>query len=82
MQEDFIRFPSEEAEWIRISEEFYNQWQFRNCIGYIDVKQFEIVCPAHSGSLFFSYKKRFILGLMAASDANKRFYWGNVGSYG
>ena len=68
---------------MQISEDFFNRWQFPNCVGAIDGKHISIQCPPKTGSLFYSsYKKRFSLILMAACDANYRFTWIDVGDYG
>ncbi|XP_067215671.1 uncharacterized protein [Linepithema humile] len=68
---------------MQISEDFLNRWQFPNCVGAIDGKHISIQCPPKTGSLFYSaYKKRFLIILLAACDANYRFTEVDVGDYG
>lgn len=50
----YMKPPTEEM-WNLTTEEFFNMWQFPNCIGSIDGKH--VVCPPNSGSNFFCYLK-------------------------
>jgi len=36
----------------KIAEDFYNIWNFPNCIGAIDGKHIRVLCPKNSGSVF------------------------------
>jgi hypothetical protein len=45
--------PSEE--WKAIAEEFWNIWNFPNCMGAVDLKRVNIEAPADSGSVYFNY---------------------------
>jgi len=59
---------------MQMSEDFFNRWQFPNCVGAIDGKHISIQCPANTGSQFYSsYKKRISIILNAACDAKYRF---------
>ena len=49
-----IPIPSE-AEWQSIADEFYDWWNFPNCIGAIDEMHVMTQCPFNSGSLFYNY---------------------------
>ncbi|KAL7297028.1 hypothetical protein TKK_0009457 [Trichogramma kaykai] len=65
-----------------ISNGFYDEWSIPHCIGSIDGKHFRIKKPAHSGSLFYNYKKYFSMVLQAVVDAKKRFIVIDVAKYG
>ena len=78
-----ICFPElTQAEWRHVAKVFEEKAHFPNCIGAIDGKHIHIRAPAHSGSLYFNYKKFFSMVLFAVCDANYRFLFIDVGSYG
>lgn len=64
------------------AEEFWERWNFPNCIGALDGKHVRIFAPAKSGSLYFNYKEYFSLVMLALVDANCKFIALDVGSYG
>lgn len=63
-------------------KEFKSKWQFPNCCGAIDGKHVRIVCPKRSGSLCYNYKGYFSTVLLAIVDANCKFMFVDIGSYG
>ena len=69
MKEECMPVPTREK-WLQISTNFWNLWNFPNCLGAIDGKHVVITAPASSGSLYFNYKKTFSIVLMAVVDAN------------
>ncbi|XP_071628653.1 uncharacterized protein [Temnothorax longispinosus] len=82
LQPIYLQAPTRET-MMQISEDFFNRWQFPNCVGAIDGKHISIQCPPKTGSQFYSsYKKRFSINLMAACDAKYRFTWVDIGDYG
>lgn len=81
MTEECMPTPTKEN-WLKISEEFWNIWNFPNCLGAIDGKHVVITAPANSGSLYFNYKKTFSIVLMAIVDANYKFICVDIGAYG
>lgn len=64
------------------AEEYNNKWNFPNCVGAIDGKHVRIRCPNKSGSLYYNYKGFFSVVLLAVVDANYKFMFVDVGSYG
>jgi hypothetical protein len=64
------------------ARDFNRLWQFPDCIGAIDGKHCEIICPAHSGSTYYNYKNYFSVILQGTADANKRLIAIEVGGRG
>lgn len=77
----YLKLPATPEEWIKISKEFHEKWQFP-ALGAIDGKHVEIRPPKGSGSLYFNYKKRNSIVLMAVVDANYRFTYVSAGANG
>ncbi len=69
-------------EWNFIAQEFYNKWNFPNCVGALDGKYIQIRQPKYSSSAFYNYKGFFSIVLMALVDANYRFLYIDVGANG
>ena len=66
----------------KIADDYYRLWQFPNCIGAIDGKHCEIICPGNSGSEYYNYKNFFSIILQAVADANTKFITTEVGGRG
>lgn len=81
LQPVHMKVPTEDT-FRRIAEEFYDKWNFPNCLGAIDGKHIRVKCPPHSGSMFYNYKSFFSIVLQAVVDANYRFSIIDVGGYG
>lgn len=69
-------------EWKYIARDFYNKWNFPNCIGCIDGKHIRVKCPKKTGSTYFNYKSYFSIVLQGIADANYKFIAVEVGAYG
>jgi hypothetical protein len=67
--------------WSQIMNDFWDLWNFPNCIGAIDGKYMKVQAPPHSGSKFFNYKHSFSV-LLALTDAHYKFIVVDIGSYG
>lgn len=74
--------PLSEDDWLEVAESFYTKCQFPNCLGSIDGKHIRIQAPENSGSTYFNYKKYFSIILLAICDANYKFTYVDIGSYG
>lgn len=81
MKDECIPLPKKE-DWVQISNEFWEIWNFPNCIGALDGKHVVIEAPPNSGSLFFNYKKTFSIVLLALVDAQYKFIAVDIGAYG
>ncbi|KAJ8372608.1 hypothetical protein AAFF_G00280730 [Aldrovandia affinis] len=78
---EFMPVPKKE-DWMTITEEFRQRWNFPNCLGSIDGKHVVIQAPSKSGSLFFNYKGTYSIVLLAVVDARYRFRVVDIGAYG
>ena len=82
LADQHIKMPQTTNEWQEISNEFYNMWQFPNCLGAIDGKHVVITAPPNTGSVHFNYKGTFSVVLMALVDSHAKFRYIDVGAYG
>jgi len=48
---EVMSLPKEE-DWEKIGNDFWNVWNFQNCLGALDGKHVEIFTPPNSGSQF------------------------------
>lgn len=81
LKDEYIPIPGEE-DWKRIAKEFWEIWNFPNCIGALDGKHVVIEAPPNSGSLYFNYKKTFSIVFLALVDAQYKFVAVDIGAYG
>ena len=73
------KVPQTEEEWIRISEEFEEKWNFPNCLGALDGKHIQIKRLVNSGYYYFNYKGTFSIVLLALVDADYKFIFIDIG---
>ena len=60
LQPIHMKVPTEH-DFKEIANDYYNIWNFPNCLGSIDGKHIRVKCPPHSGSMFYNYKQFFLL---------------------
>jgi len=68
--------------WKSNARDFYENWNFPNCLGSIDGKHIRINQPEHTGSMYYNYKHFFSIHLLAITDANYKFVMVDIGAYG
>lgn len=81
LQPIHMKIPTEQ-DFKKIAKDYYNIWNFSNCVGAMDGKHIRIICPSHSGTMFYNYKKYFSIVLQGLVDANYKFINIDVGGYG
>lgn len=81
MKNECIPIPNHEK-WKEIAALFNKKANFPHCLGAVDGKHIRLIKPKGSASLYFNYKSYFSINLMAVADANYRFVYVDVGSYG
>lgn len=74
--------PPSSEDFLQISKDFYEIWNFPNTIGAIDGKHIRVKCPPSSGSMYYNYKNYFSIVLQAVVDAHYKFIIIDVGGYG
>ncbi|XP_067946400.1 putative nuclease HARBI1 [Watersipora subatra] len=79
---DYLRTPTTEQEWIEISRQLEDNWNFPNALGALDGKHIVMTKPWHAGSEYHNYKTQESIILMAMCDANYSFTYVDVGAQG
>lgn len=82
LEENYIKFPSTDEEWLDIADGFLREFDMPHCLGPVDSKQVKLENPPNSGVRFKNYKKTSSMGLLGICDAYRRFIWVSIGSYG
>ena len=78
----YFQCPSTEEEWKKVSQGFWDNWQYPYCLGAVDGKHVLVQNFANSGSMFRNYKGTFSLVLFAICDFRYRFLYASIGCAG
>lgn len=79
--ERYMPYPTVNS-WQDVAHEYYQKWNFPNCLGSIDGKHIRIKCPPKTGSQYYNYKGYFSINLQAVASADYKFLVIDVGAYG
>ena len=82
LKDVYLRFPQTEEEWIEVSKNIYNYWQFPNSLGAMDGKHIAIFNPPSAGSTFYNYKGFYSVVLLALVKQYYQFLYVDVGCQG
>lgn len=77
-----LQIPETPEEWLEVSRQFEENWNFPHCLGAMDGKHIQLQAPFSSGSNFFNYKSTFSIVLFALVDADYNFLYADVGCQG
>ena len=80
--ESAFKCPTTAEEWTQVAQDFSDKWNFYHCCGGIDGKHVRIQAPPNSGSRYYNYKGFYSIIMLALVDANYKFMYVDVGSYG
>lgn len=81
LKDEYMPIPTTEK-WYEIADEYFDKWNFPNCIGSIDGKHIRVQCPCKSGSLYYNYKQYFSILLQAVVDADCKIILVDIGAEG
>ena len=79
LQLEYVKMPASEEEWLAVSKDFEQIWNFSNCVGAIDGKHVVMQVPRNASSSFFKYKGIYSLVLLAMCDAHYNFLMVDMG---
>ncbi|KAI4459269.1 hypothetical protein MML48_6g00018173 [Holotrichia oblita] len=62
--------PNTVEEWETVASNFNTRWQFPNCLGALDGKHINFEAPRSAGSIYWNYKQRNSIVLLALVDSD------------
>lgn len=68
----FLRTPETAEEWEKVAKDFYDRWDYPNCVGALDGSHILIEPPPNSGAYYFNYKGDNSIVLMALVGPQKQ----------
>lgn len=77
-----VQFPSTEEEFYKISKEFFDMFQFPDCVGAVDDTHVKIQKPRVDPTSYFDYKKDYSVHLQAVCDSKTRVLFYHIGAPG
>ncbi|CAH1980402.1 unnamed protein product [Acanthoscelides obtectus] len=81
-EENITAMPSTPEEWLLVSEQYQELWNFPNCFGAMYGKHVALQTPINSGSEYYNYKSHCSIVLFALVDANYNFIFADAGCQG
>ena len=82
LKNDYLKPPTSNEEREAITNDFYNEWNFPNCLGAFYGKHVRIECPQNAGSAYFNFKNFHSMVLLAICDAKYSFILVDIDGYG
>ncbi|CAH1988985.1 unnamed protein product [Acanthoscelides obtectus] len=74
--------PPTPEEWLLVSEQYQELWNFPNCLGAMDGNHVALQTPINSGSEYYNYKSHYSIVLFGLVDANYNFIFADAGCQG
>jgi hypothetical protein len=82
LQLEYVKFPSSESDWKRVSQQYSKMWHFPNSVRAIDGEHIILQASRNAGSMYYNYKGARSIVLLAVVDAYYRFIYVDLGDYG
>ncbi|XP_018578209.1 uncharacterized protein LOC108916438 [Anoplophora glabripennis] len=79
---EYLEIPTTPEAWKTIADNYYQLWQFPNCLGALDGRHIKFCAPISSGSFYYNYKGTNSIVLLGLAGANYKFIYVNVGVNG
>ena len=77
-----VKFPSTDEEFYKVSKDFFDMFQFPDCVGAVDDTHVKIQKPRDDPTSYFDYKKEYSVHLQAVCDSRTRVLFYHIGAPG